>query len=74
MNDFLWKALNLVSVVVIIINSDNQIVFWNKVLEKLSGIPMEQAIGQRLTSVCPAFDKPLFLPTSFLGFAPLFPV
>ena len=33
MNECLWNALNMVSVGVIIINSDHQIIFWNKVLE-----------------------------------------
>lgn len=60
MNSYFCKALELVSVGVIIIESGYNIIFWNKAIEKLSEIPKECALGKYLPSVCPIFSKPIY--------------
>ena len=57
MFDWVEKALNMVNTGIIIIDSEQNIVFWNDEIYRLCQISKQEALARRLSEVCPKFDE-----------------
>lgn len=59
---FNWveKALNMVNAGIIIIDSDQNIVFWNDEIYRISRISPCDALSQKLIEICPKFTQPKY--------------
>lgn len=55
MNKLILSTLDRIEIGVILIDSDQKIVLWNRYVERLSNVFSKNAIGKRLDEVCPIF-------------------
>lgn len=55
MNDLVLSVLNRIEIGVILIDTEQTIVLWNKYIERLSAIRWKAAVGKPLAEVCPIF-------------------
>jgi diguanylate cyclase len=56
MNDFYNVVLNKISLGIIIVNSDENIILWNDWMEKLTKISEINVINKPITEICPRFS------------------
>jgi diguanylate cyclase len=57
MIDCILEALEKVNTGVIITDCNQEIVFWNNEITKISNVPKETAVGKKLYEVCPKFAE-----------------
>lgn len=57
MVELLQFALSSVELGIILIDSEQKILFWNKYIERISQVRHESVIGKRLPDVCATFKK-----------------
>lgn len=57
MVELLQFALNSVELGIILIDSDQNILFWNKYIERISHVRHESVIGKKLPDICATFKK-----------------
>lgn len=55
MNNLILSTLDRIEIGIILIDSDQKIVLWNRYVERLSNVFAKSAIGKRLDEVCPIF-------------------
>lgn len=57
MVELLQFALNSIELGIILIDSEQKIIFWNSYIERISQIRHDNAVGRKLPDVCEAFKK-----------------
>ena len=61
MVELILQALSKISICIIIIDKNQNIVFWNNATEKLTNLLKENVLNKKLVEVCPVFAKPMYM-------------